>query len=75
MAARLRVFGYVEVIPALDELAPLDPIQVDAGDRPLFSRRFDVAEMLRDLVLLLMGAGRPPVDEDQIAVGPDMPDL
>ena len=32
-------------MPAFDELDLLDPVQADARNRPLFTRRFDVTDM------------------------------
>ena len=70
-----RVLEDIVIIPHLDELAPLDPVQGDAGSRVLFTRRFDVTDMLDHLVLSLVRAGRPPVREDDVPVRGDIHDL
>src|SRR3954453_19268365 len=62
-------------MPAFDELALLDPEQHDARVRLLFPGRFEVSEMLHLLGLFLVRAGRPPVHEDEVAVGGQMHDL
>ena len=46
LAARQRVLEDVVVTPPFDELAALDPVQADTGHRLLFTRRFDVTDML-----------------------------
>ena len=62
-------------MPAFDELAPLDPVQADAGHRRLFTRRFDFTDMLSHLMLSFMRGGPPPVHEDKVLLGGDVHDL
>ena len=62
-------------MPAFDELALLDPVQADARNRPLFTRRFDVTDMLSQLMLSFMRGSRPPVHEDKVPLGGNINDL
>ena len=62
-------------MPAFDELAALDPVQADAGHRLLFTRRFDVTDMLSRLMLSFVRGGPSPVHEDEVLLGGDIQDL
>src|SRR5215217_1241994 len=62
-------------MPAFDELAALDPVQADAGYRLLFTRRFDVTDMLSRLMLSFVRGGPSPVHEDEVLLGGDIQDL
>ena len=57
-AARECLLQDVVISLAFDDLAALDPIQVDAGYRLLFTRRFDVTDMLSHLMLSFMCGDR-----------------
>jgi hypothetical protein len=62
-------------MPAFDELAALDPVQADAGHRLLFTRRFDVTDMLSRLMLPFVPGGPSPVHKDEVLLGGDIQDL
>lgn len=62
-------------MPAFDELALLDPVQADARNRPLFTRRFDVTDMLSQLMLSFMRGSPPPVRENKVLLAGNIHDL